>query len=301
MHVDPHLGSKELSPLASRLVHGQTAKRVFNRTMDWFGVINPQLSYSIRTGIRGVAFPFRPSVIDSSPVLRDDLALYSDLYSQASANFEKVVSPYQAEIQWPPARVFNGFFETIDAELYHCMIRFLGPKRIIEVGAGNSTWFARDALRANGRGQLVAIDPDPRISPPRECHVVRQFIQDVEPSLFRELRKNDILFIDSSHTEEEATYCIENVYPALRRGVFVQIHDIVFPYRGYSSFVPDWSDLGEQEVVLEFLRHQRDSYQVFTSSAFARYQSPSMVSRLIPSKKYRPQVAGGSTWIRKKL
>lgn len=299
MHVDSPLARKGHPHVSSRLVYGLAAKRAFSRAMDWLSVMSPQLSYSVRTRLRSVAFPFRPPVIESSPVLRDDLARYADLFGQASANFEKVVSPYQAEIHWSPGRVFNGFFETIDAELYHCMIRFLRPKTILEVGAGNSTWFARDALRLNGGGQLSAIDPDPRVALPKECHLVRKRIQDVELSTFRELRGNDILFIDSSHTEHEASHYLENACPALRPGVFVQIHDIVFPYRGYSSFTPDWKRFGEQQVVLEFLRHHRDSFEIFTSSAFARYVDPDMVSRLVPSKKYRPKIAGGSAWMRK--
>ena len=99
---------------------------------------------------------------------------------------------------------------------------------------------------------------------------------------------------------EEARYTTENIFPSLRKDVFVHIHDIVFPYRGYSSFVPPLEDLREQEVILEFLRNHRESFEVFTSSAFARYMNPNMVSRLIPSKKYRPKVAGGSLWIRKR-
>ena len=120
-------------------------------------MVNPRVSYFLRASIRGFAFPFRPRAIDSSPHLRDDFAKYSDLYHGSCANFEKVVSPYQAEIQWSPGRVYNGLFETIDAELYHCMVRFLQPEKVIEVGAGNSTWFAREALRLSGGGQLVAI------------------------------------------------------------------------------------------------------------------------------------------------
>jgi len=268
--------------------------------MDWLGRLSPQLSYSVRTSLGEAAFPLRSRQRETPPKLRADLALYSDLYREASANFQKIVSPYQAEIKWPQARVFNGYFQTIDAELYHCMIRFFRPKRVVEVGAGNSTWFARDALRANGGGQLYAIDPAPRLVLPRECRHQKALVQDVDPTLFLDLEENDILFIDSSHTRDEAIYHVDKIYPLLSPGVLIHHHDILFPFLGFTSFSPDWRLLGEQEIVLEFLRHHRDSYEVITSSAFVQHALPEIVLRLIPSKSRTPLRAGGSIWIRKK-
>ena len=286
--------------MASRIVHGPVMKSAFNRSMDWIGELSPELSYSLRTSLRAAAFPFRPDKRDSAPKLRDDIELYAGLFRHATRNFERIVSPYLDEIQWTEARVYNGFFETIDAELYHCIIRFFRPKRIIEVGAGNSTWFARDALRVNGSGELLAIDPSPRLHLPKDCQHVRGLVEEVELSVFDELRANDILFIDSSHSKEEARYLVGHIYPVLRPGVLIHHHDIVFPYLGYGSFVPDWANLGEQQVILRFLSASPTAYQVLTSSAFVRFEDPGMLMRLILSKRSRPLIAGGSIWIQKK-
>jgi hypothetical protein len=136
---------------------------------------------------------------------------------------------------------------------------------------------------------------------PKECRHVRRLVQDVELSLFRELGRNDILFVDSSHSEDEARYFVERIYPVLRPGVLIHHHDIVFPYLGYGAFVPDWEDLGEQETILKFLSANHILYEVLTSSAFVRYENPDMVMRLIPSKSSRPLAGGGSIWIRKKV
>ncbi len=284
----------------SRFIHGSTLKLAFNRTMDWIGGLSPELSYSLRTSLREAAFPLRPDKSDTPPKMRDDIEIFASLFQNATANFEKIVSSYPEEIRWPRARVYNGFFETIDAELYYCMIRFYKPKRVVEVGAGNSTWFARDALRANGDGQILAIDPSPRVRLPRDCSQLRRVVEEVELSTFKHLRENDILFVDSSHSEKEANYFVERIYPTLRPGVLIHHHDIVFPYLGYASFVPDWASLGEQEVILRFLLRNQASYGIVASSAFARYENPGMVTRLIPSKRSRPLIAGGSLWILKK-
>ncbi len=275
-------------------------KLIFNRAMDWLGRLSPQLSYSIRTILGEAAFPFRPAYEETAPNLREDLTLYADLYRKASENFLKIVPPYRTEVEWPRARVFNGFFQTIDAELYYCIVRFFRPKRIVEVGAGYSTWFARDALKANGGGQLYAIDPAPRLLLPKECQHQKTLVQHVELGLFQELQENDILFIDSSHTREEAMYHVEQIYPILRPGVLIHHHDILFPFLGFTSLEPDWEDLGEQDVVLEFLKHHPESYEVITSSAFVQHESPGLVLRLIPSKVFAPRRTGGSIWIRKK-
>jgi len=286
--------------IATRVVHGRRLKRAFNWTMDWVGELSPEFSYALRTSLREAAFPLRPDKSDTSPKLRDDVPIYAALYRHATANFERIVSRYQNEIRWPKARVYNGFFETIDAELYYCTIRSFRPSRIVEVGAGNSTWFARDALRANGSGELCAIDPSPRLRLPKECRHLQRLVEEVDITLFEELRENDILFVDSSHSEQEAHYLVDRIYPVLHPGVLIHHHDIVFPYLGYASFVPDWEHLGEQAVILDFLLANQGSYEVLTSSAYVHYEEPDLVLRLIPSKSARPLIAGGSTWIRKR-
>ncbi|TMA04180.1 MAG: class I SAM-dependent methyltransferase, partial [Methanobacteriota archaeon] len=132
-----------------------------------------------------------------------------------------MLTPFQTEIRWPCGRIFNNLFESVDAELYYSMIRFFRPLRIVEVGAGHSTWFARDALRANGCGTITAIDPAPRVALPREVEIVKRPLEEVSLSLFRDLVENDILFIDASHSKEEALYVTQSIYPLLRPGVLV--------------------------------------------------------------------------------
>src|SRR2546430_10035543 len=122
--MDPVVWSNNPSTgIATMLVHGCRLKRAFNWTMDWVGELSPEISYVLRTSLREAAFPLRPDKSDTSPKLRDDVPVYAALFSNAAANFERIVSRYQNEIRWPNARVYNGFFETIDAELYYCTVR----------------------------------------------------------------------------------------------------------------------------------------------------------------------------------
>lgn len=59
----------------------------------------------------------------------------------------------------------NGGFESVDAEIYYCLIRRLKPKLIYEIGSGSSTILAVNALVLNREegygGRIVSIDPYP--------------------------------------------------------------------------------------------------------------------------------------------
>src|SRR5262249_458581 len=61
---------------------------------------------------------------------------------------ETFVQAYQADYErFPRSKtdcsdeyyVDNGFFEAVDGEILYCMIRHFKPKRVYEVGCGNST------------------------------------------------------------------------------------------------------------------------------------------------------------------
>ncbi len=289
----------EKERLPTRLVHGPRLKREFSGAMNWLGRLSPQLSFWLWAGFRELAFPFRPRASPLPLALRHDIEVYANLFARASSNFANAVFPFRAEINWSRGRVFNNFFESVDAELYYSMIRFFKPARIIEIGAGNSTWFARDALKANGGGAVSAIDPSPRLALPRECQTTKLPIHDVDLSLFRGLEENDILFIDASHTKQEAVYVTERIYPVLQPGVFIHHHDISFPYLPFASVIRDLGEVSEQTVVLDFLRQHSKAFEVFTGSAFVGYENPDLVGRLIPSSVYAPRSNQSSLWIRK--
>jgi hypothetical protein len=64
--------------------------------------------------------------------------------------------------------VNNGLFESVDGEIYYCMIRYFKPKKIIEIGAGISTYLAAQAILKNREeyginAELIAIEPYPNI------------------------------------------------------------------------------------------------------------------------------------------
>ena len=124
----------------------------------------------------------------------------------------------------------------MDAMSYYCIIRHFKPKRILEIGAGNSTLVANQALEANGLGDLVLIEP----YPPeylKNLELVsktyKKIIQDFElKDLVSIVEEADILFIDSTRTVKVGSDCLFiylKLMPEITKKMLVHAHDIALP------------------------------------------------------------------------
>lgn len=250
----------------------RTARLVSRRTFD------PESKDASRHGLRIV----------------DDLEGVEALFAGSEANFEDIVAPYVREFRWPLAKIYNGFFESVDAELYYVIVRRRRPQLVIEIGSGNSTSFAMEAIRANGSGRIISIDPEPRTALPPGVEHLASNVEDVDPALFAGLARDDVLFIDSSHTTEEATYHVEHLLPALARGVLVHHHDVFFPFVRYH--MNDGKTFGEPDVLLDFYRGHQDDYEVLVSASYVRYANPDLLAKLIRSHRWLRTRVPGSLW-----
>jgi predicted O-methyltransferase YrrM len=130
----------------------------------------------------------------------------------------------------------NRFFAGGDAEAAYAMVKDLRPKRVIEIGSGNSTHIMRHAASDAGLDlHITCIDPAPR----REIESVadtidRRSVLETEPSeIANALAPSDVLFIDGSHyafNGTDAPFLLLEVLPLLKPGVVVHVHDIMLPY-----------------------------------------------------------------------
>src|SRR5579862_2623963 len=132
-----------------------------------------------------------------------------------------------SEASWGPVT----YFGSIDAVALYCMLVEFRPKRFVEVGSGDSTKFARRAIRDHSlRTLITSIDPTPRAKIDKLCDVViRKPLEEVELGVFDELEPGDFLFIDSSHrcfSNSDVTVAFLEVLPRLKTGVVVHFHDI---------------------------------------------------------------------------
>ena len=92
----------------------------------------------------------------------------------------------------------------VDAHVYYCLIRQNRPRRILEIGVGNSTLLAIAANAYNEkdgrRACLTSVDPYPwelfRGGYPGLDELIDRRVQEVPLATFEALEADDILFID---------------------------------------------------------------------------------------------------------
>lgn len=172
----------------------------------------------------------------------------------------------------------NGYFERVDAEVAYAFVRRRKPKRVIEVGSGNSTMVLGAALRANEEdgypGELTSIEPHPapflREGVPGLTHLMETPVQEVPLQVFRELRAGDILFIDSSHVvsmDNDVLYECLRILPELRPGVLVHFHDIFTPLDYPEKFVKTNLCFWAEQYLLEAFLSFNGAYRVVWSAS----------------------------------
>ena len=100
----------------------------------------------------------------------------------------------------------NDMCSVGDAEAYYSFIRLFKPRRIIEIGSGNSTLMAQLAVAANRHDdasykcERTCIEPyEAAWLESTGVTVLRERVETVALEIFDSLEANDILFIDSSH------------------------------------------------------------------------------------------------------
>jgi hypothetical protein len=159
----------------------------------------------------------------------------------------------------------NGNFESGDAEIWFHVIRHFKPARLLEIGSGHSTRMARFAIDTIMSEDTTYICDHVCIEPYEMpwleqlgVRIVRQKLEDSDPSLVDSLQANDILFIDSSHMirpQGEVLQEFLQILPRLRPGVIVHVHDIFSP-RDYPM---EWLEIprfwNEQYLLEAFLTH----------------------------------------------
>lgn len=195
----------------------------------------------------------------------------------------------------------NGMFSYSDAMSYYAMVRRLKPKTILEIGSGFSTLVATEALRRNGCGKIICIEPFPSgwLSEMPGVELIQKPAQDFAPDFFNEtLTDGDILFIDSTHTVKTGSDCLHlylRVLPKLMHDVAVHVHDIFLPKGMPITWGTErhlhWT---EQHLLLAYLLGNGRTHMMFGSS----YALQSLPDELAAFMHQRYPGGGGSFWFR---
>jgi len=201
----------------------------------------------------------------------------------------------------------NGSFESGDAEYWYQVIRHFRPRRIFEIGSGNSTLMAIRAiekLRASDPGYTCKhICVEPFEMPWLESSgvtVVRRKVEELDVNFFSELSENDILFIDSSHVIRsggDVVYEFLHLLPTLNKGVVVHVHDIFSPRDYPKSWVEKEVRLWNEQYLLEAFLSNNSSWRIIGALNLLHHSHPAELKSVAPF--VTPSREPGSFYIQK--
>ncbi len=187
----------------------------------------------------------------------------------------------------------NGFFERVDAEVAYSFVRHRKPKRIIEIGSGNTTLVMASALRKNqAEGyncELTSIEPFPapflKDGLNGLSRLIEKPVQQVPLDVFKTLGKGDILFIDSSHVvsvDSDVLYELLQIVPQMAPGVLIHFHDIFTPLDYPEKFVMTNLCFWGEQYLLESFMTFNSSFKVMWASSAMQQSHPDILSSAFP-------------------
>jgi len=224
--------------------------------------------------------------------------------------------PIEVPPQTPGFYLINGGYMAVDAHVYYCLIRHFKPRKIVEIGNGNSTLLAIAAADTNEnetgqRPHLTSIDPYPwaifKDGYAGLDSLVVERVQDVPVSFFEQLEAGDMLFIDSSHvirSGNDVHYEFLEILPRLKPGVLIHVHDISLP-RPYPQVYFDNHLYWNEQYLLQAFLAFNDRFEVVWPGNYMMINYPDRVLAVFPEfermRRDYPQSEPTAFWMRVKL
>lgn len=185
----------------------------------------------------------------------------------------------------------------IEAQAYHGIMRWLKPRRVVEIGSGVSTYCAIEAGKLNasetGRHpEILCVEPHPSafIRQSRDIRLIPTGVEDVAIEFFESLGDGDLLFIDSTHAVRpggDVIYLYCEVFPRLRPGVVIHIHDIYFPFTYQNDLLSSlfqWSET----ALLQTLLVNNDKLKILLCMSMLHYDRPDDLRNIFPDYVHVP-------------
>jgi hypothetical protein len=203
----------------------------------------------------------------------------------------------------------NDQYSAFDAWVLEAFLRYLLPRRLIEVGSGFSTLVSARVNREllDGSMHVTCIEPYPRgflvDGVPGISELRVEKVQETPLAVFEELGENDVLFIDTSHvakTGSDVVWLYQEVVPRLRPGVVVHIHDVFAPGEYPQAWVLDGWGWNELYVVRAFLAFNR-AFRIELGAQYMLKRHRDVVLEAFPgmAEERYAHPGGGSLWIRR--
>lgn len=201
----------------------------------------------------------------------------------------------------------NPSYSYSDAISLYSMIRRLKPKRIVEVGSGNSSCCMLDTndLFFNGEIDIRFVEPYPQMLKslvrPEDLakrEIIEKRLQDVDIEVFTSLQENDILFVDSTHVSRvgsDVNQMFFEILPHINEGVYVHFHDIHYPFEYPAHWVYEGRWWTENYLLRAFLEFNSDFEIVYSNTFMQRFHREFFESRMPLCLENQ----GASIWLRR--
>jgi hypothetical protein len=124
--------------------------------------------------------------------------------------------------------------------------------------------------------------------------IIETPVQDVDLKLFDELGEDDILFIDSTHvskTGSDVNFEFFEIFPRLRPGVVIHLHDIFYPFEYPRGWVVDENRGWNELYLLRAFLASNQQYQMMLWLHLFMARGHQRLTALSPGS--------GSFWMRK--
>ena len=232
--------------------------------------------------------------------------------AEQKAITEKALEKYSVLIQENKPKYYRYFLENpnysyTDGIILFCIINYLKPKRIIEVGSGYSSCLILDTNETffDNSIDYISIEPYPELlfslmkeNDSENMSLLRMKLQDVDINLFKSLQANDILFVDSSHVSKinsDVNRLFFDILPALESGVYIHLHDIFYPFEYPKEWIYEGRAWNESYVLRAFLSYNH-SFRITLFTSFLQGFHKDYLECKMPLLARHD---GGSIWIKK--
>ncbi len=200
----------------------------------------------------------------------------------------------------------NPSYSYTDALTLYCMVREFKPRRVIEIGSGFSSCVMLDTSELFFDNKIIFtfIDPFPDLlyslikDQDKEHSILPLKLQDVDINIFRSLKANDILFVDSTHVSKlgsDVNRIVFQILPNLQKGVLVHFHDVFWPF----EYPLDWIKKGiawNEAYLLRAFMEFNDKFEIVFFSSFLHKYHQDWFQKNMPLYLKN---SGGNIWIRK--
>ena len=184
----------------------------------------------------------------------------------------------------------NTGLSLFDSYFLYSFVKGNMPKKIIEIGCGETTKIIQKSLKENNiKSTHICIEPYPSFSfkkflseKGQSVELINKKVQETSIDIFYDC---DFLFIDSSHvakTDSDVLYEFFEIIPKLKKGTVIHFHDIMIPY----AYWLDWHKEGSQYWNESYFLHSFLMYNSAWETIFSsRFYQQNKFSNL---KNYAP-------------